>query len=112
MNTQMNVQHTFYTSYLGYIMYFIGKVTGNIVDTDTLIVSKEVFEQLPCSQNQHSYIYENCVRENYNAKIKNVSQLREHFFNRHIVQNFCPYVQLLHLLVSRLLIRFLLPISL
>ena len=51
----MNVQHTF-THRTWDIFVFYGKVTGNIVDTDTLkFVSKEVFEQLP-SQN-HTVLF-------------------------------------------------------
>ncbi|MBL2086480.1 A/G-specific adenine glycosylase, partial [Klebsiella pneumoniae] len=42
---------------------FYGKVTGDIVETDTLkFVSKEAFEQLPFSKS-HRTIYENCVEK-------------------------------------------------
>ncbi len=58
----MNVQHTF-THRTWDIFVFYGKVTGNIVDTDTLkFVSKEAFEQLPFSKS-HRTIYENCVEK-------------------------------------------------
>ncbi len=58
----MNVQHTF-THRTWDIFVFYGKVTGDIVETDTLkIVSKEAFEQLPFSKS-HRTIYESCVEK-------------------------------------------------
>lgn len=58
----MNVQHTF-THRTWDIFVFYGKVTGDIVETDTLkFVSKEAFEQLPFSKS-HRTIYENCVEK-------------------------------------------------
>ncbi len=58
----MNVQHTF-THRTWDIFVFYGKVTGDIVETDTLkLVSKEAFEQLPFSKS-HRTIYESCVEK-------------------------------------------------
>lgn len=56
----MNVRHTF-THRTWDIFVFYGKVTGEIVETDTLkVVTKEAFEQLPFSK-AHRTIYEECV---------------------------------------------------
>uniref|UniRef100_UPI001593F063 NUDIX domain-containing protein n=1 Tax=Bacillus sp. S1-R4H1-FB TaxID=1973492 RepID=UPI001593F063 len=58
----MNVQHTF-THRTWDIFVFYGKVTGDIVETDTLkFVTKEAYEQLPFSKS-HRQIYENCVEK-------------------------------------------------